>query len=77
MTSGTLGGHAEGAGVGDDGAAGVGKAGLEFAGDGGVEGGKDDLGCVRGAPSGSAGETVMRAMRSGSGVSSRHLAASP
>ena len=32
---------------------------------------------IFGAPSGSAGETVICAMRSGSGVSSRHLAASP
>ena len=30
-----------------------------------------------GAPSGSAGATIILAMRSGSGVSSRHFAASP
>ena len=39
-----VGRHAEGAGVGDDGASGVGKARLHFAGDGGVERGEDDLG---------------------------------
>ena len=37
-----VGSHAEGAGVGDHGAAGVGEFRLQFAGDGGVEGGEDD-----------------------------------
>ena len=39
-------GHAEGGGVGDDGAAGGGEEGLELAGDGGVDGGEDDAGKV-------------------------------
>ena len=40
---GNVGGHAEGAGVRDDGAAGGGELWLELAGDVGVEGGEDDL----------------------------------
>ena len=41
---GHVGRHAEGAGVGKDGAACVGEFGLEFAGEGRVDGGEDDFG---------------------------------
>jgi len=41
-----VGSHAEGGGVGDDGAASGGEAGLEVAGDGSVNGGKNDAGQV-------------------------------
>ena len=70
---GNVGGHAEGAGIGDHGATGGGERGLLFAGKFRVDRGEDDPGRA-----GRIGRrTVILAMRSGRGVSSRHLAASP
>ena len=71
-----VGGHAEGGGVGDDGAAGGGEEGLELAGDGSVDGGEDDAGKFGAASSGVLGWRTMLAMRAGRGVSRRQAQAS-
>jgi len=64
-----VGRHAEGAGIGKHGAARIGKPRLQLPRIGRIHRGEDDLG----ASTGSAGCTVMAAMRLGMGVSRRQL----